>query len=277
MVHGKQHNCGAFDRLIGLFKKTYNVVAIDLPSHGRSSHFPPGSPLQLTQFVLALKRVTQYLNWEKFSLIGHSFGGQTGTYYSAIFPQQVQSLVVIDTMEPRPVPLQDTFTYLQSTLQDQLRLEDKLSVKTPPVYTYEEAYDKIKKNMSWELIDEAARDLIKRAVIEVDGGFAFTSDQRLKYPMRPIFTFEQQKEIVDKIQCPVLFLLADGNMDRYGTYLKDMYEFNSSRSNTTIVVVEGDHAVHQNYPERISDVIEEFITFKKLNKGVTKSSQNGVR
>lgn len=40
--HGWQDNCGTFDRLIPLLPKTIPVLAIDLPGHGRSSHFPTG-------------------------------------------------------------------------------------------------------------------------------------------------------------------------------------------------------------------------------------------
>lgn len=268
MLHGILHNCGAFDRLMSLLKIDHNVVAIDLPGHGRSSHFPPGAPLEFFQFVLAVKRVTNYLKWEKFSLVGHSFGGQIVTYFTAIFPQGIESVVVIDTMEPRPVLLHDTVTQLQTTLQRQLNLEDKLSDKSPPVYTHQQIFEKVKKNGDWGLSDEAAKDLIDRGVVQINGGYMFSFDQRLKYPSRPVLVFEQQQQIIKNIICPVLCILADGNMARYGMYLKQMYELNSKRSNTTIVMVKGDHAVHQNYPERISHLIDEFMITRKLNDKV---------
>lgn len=275
MVHGVQHNCGAFDRLIPLFKNNYNLVAIDLPSHGLSSHFPEGSPLNLIQFVLALKRVSNYLKWTKFSLVGHSFGGQISTYYAAIYPQDIQSLVVIDSMEPRPVPLNDTLTYLQTVLNQQLDLEEKLVKKSPPIYSYDEAYEKVKKNDKWNLTDEAAKDLMKRAVKSHQNGYTFTCDQRLKFPMRPLLTFEQQKEIMKNISCPVLFILTDGNMARYSTYLKQMYEYNCSKINNTIIIVKGDHAIHQNFPEKISHLIDEFLISKRLNSKVEHVTYNG--
>lgn len=276
MIHGLQHNCGAFDRLIRLFKNNYNLLAIDLPSHGRSSHFFEGSPLNLIDFVFALKRVTKHLKWTRFCVVGHSFGGQIGTYYAAIYPQEVQSLIVIDTMEPRPVPLSDTLTHLQTILNEQLKLEEKLEIKSAPVYTYDEAFEKVKKNEKWGLSDEAAEDLMERAVKPYKDGFTFTSDQRLKFPMRPIFIFEQQKEILKNIICPVLFILTDGNMTRYSTYLKQIYEYNCSKINNTIIVIKGDHAVHQNHPERISHLIDEFLISKRVNSEVEHVTYNGT-
>lgn len=266
MVHGIQHNCSAFNRLIPLLTGHYNITAIDLPGHGLSSHFPQGLLFNLYDFVLSIQRVVNFLKWDKFAYVGHSFGGQTGTYYTAFFPEYIDQLIIIDTMEPRPAPLEDTFFHTKSILSQYLRMESKLSSNSAPAYTYEEAFDKVKKNNLWELSREATEDLMERAVrTQHNGdGYTFTCDQRLKLVLRPVLTFQQQKEIVKNINCPVLFILADENMERYGTYLKEMYEFNNSRENNTIVVVKGNHAIHQNYPERISFLIDEFLIDKKI-------------
>lgn len=39
-LHGWLDNCGTFDRLIPLLPTKIPVFSIDLPGHGRSSHFP---------------------------------------------------------------------------------------------------------------------------------------------------------------------------------------------------------------------------------------------
>ena len=42
-MHGWLDNCGSFDRLLPYFPKNQRVICIDIPGHGLSSHYPPGS------------------------------------------------------------------------------------------------------------------------------------------------------------------------------------------------------------------------------------------
>lgn len=263
MLHGIGHNCGSFNQLVQKFERNYNIVTIDLPGHGFSSHFPAGLPLQFCDYILSIKKVVDHLAWDKFYIVAHSFGGQLGTYFSALFPQQVEALLIIDTMEPRPVLLEETLSYMQSSLADLLKLEKKIEGRPRPTYTFEDAFRKVQKNTLWPLSVEATKDLMERSVEQVEDGFAFVADQRLKNPMRPLLTFEQQTKILQNVVCPVLFVIADQNMARYSTYLKPAFDFNRSQKNCYIVVVAGDHAVHQNHPERISEILENFIETKQ--------------
>jgi len=47
-VHGWMDNAGTFDRLVPLLPKSIYFVAVDLPGHGRSSHYPNGIPYHYT-------------------------------------------------------------------------------------------------------------------------------------------------------------------------------------------------------------------------------------
>nr|CAH7753933.1 unnamed protein product [Callosobruchus chinensis] len=54
-------NAGAFDNLIPLLPHKFRYVCIDLPGHGRSSHFPPHLPLHTLNFLLDIAMAP---NWE---------------------------------------------------------------------------------------------------------------------------------------------------------------------------------------------------------------------
>lgn len=74
--HGWQDNAGTFDRLIPLLPKTIPVLSIDLPGHGRSSHFPPGIQYHVFwDYIPVVRRIVKYFGWEKVKLMGHSLGG----------------------------------------------------------------------------------------------------------------------------------------------------------------------------------------------------------
>lgn len=100
-IHGWQDNSGTFDRLIPLLPKTFSYLAIDLPGHGRSSHYPEG--LQYFVFwdgIALIRRIAKQHQWGKLKLIGHSLGGCLSYMYASSFPDDVERFVSIDIAGP---------------------------------------------------------------------------------------------------------------------------------------------------------------------------------
>ncbi|GIY72845.1 serine hydrolase-like protein 2 [Caerostris extrusa] len=89
-LHGWQDNAGSFDRLIPLLNKDLYIVAIDAPGHGLSSHLPAGTWYHYMDYMVEIKKIVDYLKWDKFSIIGHSVGGVMSLLYSSIFPNDVK-------------------------------------------------------------------------------------------------------------------------------------------------------------------------------------------
>ncbi len=52
-------------------------VAIDLPGHGLSSHYPEGMTYKASDSFFNIHRVQDHLKWEKSAIIGHSMGKKT--------------------------------------------------------------------------------------------------------------------------------------------------------------------------------------------------------
>lgn len=67
-IHGWQDNCGTFDTLIALMPSNVAVLALDMPGHGHSSHFPIGQFYHvLWDGLLSLRRIVKYYKWNKVS------------------------------------------------------------------------------------------------------------------------------------------------------------------------------------------------------------------
>ncbi|XP_024848575.1 serine hydrolase-like protein 2 isoform X4 [Bos taurus] len=97
-LHGWLDNANSFDRLIPLLPKDFNYVAMDFGGHGLSSHYSPGFPYHYQNFVSEVRRVAAALKWNRFSLLGHSFGGAVGGMFSCIFPEMVDKLILLESL-----------------------------------------------------------------------------------------------------------------------------------------------------------------------------------
>jgi pimeloyl-ACP methyl ester carboxylesterase len=78
----------------------YNVLAIDLPGHGRSSGQPPASVGEAAQTVLAL---LDALHIKRAALIGHSFGSLIALQTAADAPGRASHLGLVGAAFPMRV------------------------------------------------------------------------------------------------------------------------------------------------------------------------------
>ncbi|XP_022187744.2 probable serine hydrolase [Nilaparvata lugens] len=264
VVHGIQDNAGSFDRLLPLMSSDYFYVCIDLPGHGRSSHYPPGLPLQLLNYVTCVKRVVDHLNWTRFYYIGHSFGAYIGIHFAGAFPEMVEKLVLLDAFYSTITHVTKTAQTFRQCALDFLAHEQRLKKGVPPIYTYDEAVKKITSNRYSILDEESAKILLKRSLVETGtGGYKLSTDQRLKLSLQPYFTTKQQKNFLDRISCPVLTVFANSTYD-YSESQRNTHEYlYQNVKNYRFKVVQGQHDVHLQHPERVAPLVNEFLIDRK--------------
>lgn len=269
-LHGKQDNCGTFDRLVPLLRRRFYYVCLDLPGHGRSSHFPPGFRVTLESYALAAVRAADRLGWTRFACLGHSMGGMTGSLLAAAYPERVAALVMVDSAGPAPVYPEDTVPYMRRLCDGLLDVEAKAATRSAPAYTYGQALDLILTKRPSRLTRPAAEVLIARSLRELpdrgDGGgrrYALSTDQRLKVDYSMMFTPVQQMAVVQAVRCPVLYLRAADNDEHKEPGPKLTRKMYKSNPNVRVVKVDGNHDVHINHPERIAHLIDTFLVSER--------------
>jgi Predicted hydrolases or acyltransferases (alpha/beta hydrolase superfamily) len=152
--------------------------------------------LDFMDYVLSLIRVLDHLQWKSCYYIGHSLGGQLGLYLCSLWPQRVKRLVLLDTVGPFYTKTNSYLSHNRLLLDNILRTEEQFSSKKRPVYTYQEALDRIMTSRYSILTKEAAKIMIKRSLRKIsDEGFMFTPDQRLKARLTSLLNEEQQLQV----------------------------------------------------------------------------------
>ncbi|MEO0608092.1 MAG: alpha/beta hydrolase [Pseudomonadota bacterium] len=101
LVHGGRDQKRSWDRVAGRLAKTYRVVAHDLRGHGQSDWVTDGD-YGVMDHVYDLASLAEHLGLQRFTLIGHSLGGNITLRYAGLFPDRLEKLVAIEGLGPSP-------------------------------------------------------------------------------------------------------------------------------------------------------------------------------
>lgn len=200
-LHGWMDNINTFWKLapalVDGLASPAEVVAVDLPGHGRSSHKSLDGPtMLLMDYVYYVHEVMKHLQWEPedTTLIGHSMGGAVSLMYSAAF--SARTLIMLDSLGPY-VKEGGAAQHLRTHIKARLGGKDPQSV-----------YDNLDQAVEIRMLTattfpgkqyiskEAATQLVAGATTTLNDGKAeFQHDQRLKMPSIIYMTQDQVDEI----------------------------------------------------------------------------------
>ncbi|CAL8287655.1 unnamed protein product [Arctogadus glacialis] len=258
-LHGWADNCGTFDTLLPLLPQDYKYVAFDLPGHGQSSHRPPGVPYYFQSYVADLYRLVKALQWEKFSIIGHSMGGNIGGMFSALYPEMVDALVLLDSYGFLPTDVKEMPEVMRQGMEELLKYENR----EERVYTKDQAFQRLQAGNP-TLSEQSACILLERGTRQVEGGLVFSRDFRINLKNIMRFSTEQCLELQSRITTRVLVLLAEEGFEmRFAesnqTKLIPTIRQGYREPNGVVVTLPGDHHVHLNHPESVAPFITDFL------------------
>lgn len=92
LIHGLASNAGFWRYAIPELSKEYRVIAVDLPGYGKSGK--GAYPYSISFYAEQIKRLADELKIDKFTLVGHSMGGQIGIKFALMFPEKLDKLVL---------------------------------------------------------------------------------------------------------------------------------------------------------------------------------------
>ncbi|XP_014203282.1 serine hydrolase-like protein [Copidosoma floridanum] len=260
LVHGVLDNAGSFHRLISHLPSNYYYVAIDLPGHGLSSHFPTGLPLNFLNYVLVLRYVIEEFNWPKLHIVSHSLGAQLSVFYTFIYPGRVQRLVVLEGFYPRVLSEHQLLPWIRKTLDSATKQD------TPWTYTREQVMHSLKFKRNFALNSAAAEAMFDRSVTKIgNDSYRYNRDPRLKTYFLPLLSHDQLIGLLQKVDVKILGLFAQSSAEMYlPKAVRESAKLVEGLLDAKITFVPGNHDMHNNHPERVAPYIIAFLRDNNL-------------
>lgn len=95
--HTYLHISTAWDTL----GKNRRIIFYDQRGNGRSSPLKPGQSCTLADQIADLEALRAHLGFEKWDMLGHSWGGYLSMAYSARHPEHIAHLMIVDSAAPK--------------------------------------------------------------------------------------------------------------------------------------------------------------------------------
>lgn len=140
LIHGLMSHRGVWSSTIEALKDHFFCIAFDLPGFGDSDKPKIADYSIAAQAARALK-TADHFGVDRFTVFGHSMGGQIATYLAAVLaPQRIQRLIHVDGVVTGK---------LASKVQNVTRRLVALGMKFPPLYRWASALTEWKPLAYW--------------------------------------------------------------------------------------------------------------------------------
>jgi pimeloyl-ACP methyl ester carboxylesterase len=257
-LHGWLDNAASFVPLAAHLPGI-DLVAPDLPGHGRSAHLAPGADYSFAGAVNGVLDIADALGWERFALLGHSMGAGIGSLLAAACPQRVSHFVAIEALGALSEVPERTAGRLREAIAAARALPGKRLRVFPDIASAARA-----RMQANALSEPVARLLVERGLVPVqaDGGhpagYAWSSDPRLTLPTMVRMTEPQVHDLVRGIQCPTRVIHADPAQPYLPEALRRARAALLPRGE--LVVLPGGHHLHMEQPVEVAAVIGDFFS-----------------
>ncbi|PZQ28095.1 MAG: alpha/beta hydrolase, partial [Stenotrophomonas acidaminiphila] len=249
--HGWLDNAASFVPLAAHLPGV-QLVAPDLPGHGRSAHLAPGAEYTSGVAVNAVLDIADALGWDTFSLLGHSMGAGIASLMAAAVPQRVRRLVVIEALGGLAETVERTADRWREAIAAARALPGK------PLRVFADLAAPLRARMlANQLSEPAARLLVERGVRPVEGGFVWSSDQRLTLPTPQRLDEAQLSALVAGITCPTTVVYADPPQPYFPEPLRSQRA--ARLPDGRLHVIAGTHHLHMEDPAGVAAVVLGFL------------------
>lgn len=248
-LHGWMDNSASF---IPLAKHLtdFQIIALDLPGHGLSSHFPKYATFHFIDGVTLLIQLIEEYFTTPAILLGHSLGGCIASMASPFLQDKIEKAIFIDALGPLITEDEKSFNQYEKYLK-----KLKVFSNDGPNYPNKElAYAMRAK--SGDLSLDSAKLLCDRVLVKNEKGYAFNHDRKLLLPSPSRMNNEMVLDFLKKSSIRSLYIEA---MDGYPFNKNIIQSRINAMPNLSHQKLTGGHHLHMENPKAVAKAIKTFI------------------
>ncbi|WP_149474724.1 2-succinyl-6-hydroxy-2,4-cyclohexadiene-1-carboxylate synthase [Oceanobacillus polygoni] len=241
MLHGFTGSTKTWQHVKSAFGSGYQIIAIDLPGHGKTE----ATHVKTMEMCCAdLHALFQSLGFEKIHLVGYSMGGRTALSFAMTYPSMIQSLI-----------LESASPGIADEAERHLRVaaDEKLAerIERDGIQAFVDYWQDIPLFASQKNLPLRIQQAIRRERLT-------QTAEGLSQSLRAMGTGAQGSwwDRLESFERPVQLLVGELDPKFIATNKKMHAALKSSKM---IVCEDAGHAIHVEKPEIFGKLIEEFI------------------
>lgn len=243
-IHGAQNDHSVWALQSRYFAHHgFNVLALDLPGHGRSKGAALTSIEALSQWLLALLDAASI---EQAILIGHSMGALIALQTAHCAPDKVSHLALLGAAYPMKV----SDALLQAAVSDEASAFDMVNIWShlPPSQTA------VKKQGFPGLHGIGAALRLKQRIAQIN------PEQVLYRDFFACNAYQGGAQAAASVACPTLFICGARDMMTPARSAKALIDAIAATVDTRVVQVESGHEMMAEQPDAVLDALFDFAT-----------------
>ncbi|MBL1416486.1 MAG: alpha/beta hydrolase [Moritella sp.] len=261
-VHGWLDNAASFIPLAEALKDSlddgslpYQLIAIDLPGHGLSTH--KTGHYNFIEWVDDLYQIIKSQRWGPVTIIGHSMGAMICSILAATFPELVTRVVLIEGLGAISAEAEQTVNLLRKGIESRA-IYNKNSNQSMSRKNNALTLEKIVKArcLVSDLNEEHAKLICNRNLTINDNGVSFCSDPKLKVRSLVRLTESQVINILSSISTTCLIIVGGKGFPLIAKALKlELF----CKDNFKTMTLPGGHHVHMDNAAETASAIVKFV------------------
>lgn len=261
LVHGFQDHAQSWSRVAKRLCDRWFVVALDLRGHGESGWVGAGGDYHFYDYLNDVITVVDHLGLARFGLVGHSLGGNVTVFSTAMMPDRVSALVLLEGLGFQTHALSDTIGRLRRWQTSQQRGGLSLDVDgrrraRQQLVDVADAAERLRR-YNERLDPEHALELAATFTEPFEDGVAWRFDPLHKVPAAKPYLFDEVAAAWKSLTMPVLSLYGDETSWVPPDIDARMALVPHLRSG---VVERAGHNLHHDQPDVIADALARWMT-----------------
>ncbi len=237
LLHGYLESLEIWSEFSASLAVQYRVISLNLPGHGKSGVFGKVHTMEL--LAQTVKSVMDFLNTDKYFMVGHSLGGYVALAFLELFPECLSGLSLFHSH-----PLADSNEAIENRKREKMLIEkgkkDLIYTVNIPIAFATDNLEKFSEQVN--NAKEIARDIPGEGIVAVLNGM-------IKRPDR--------SDILARTSLPFLWIL--GRKDNYIPYEEIVKKIRLPQLGKLITLENSGHMGFMEEKKKSLDAIQGFL------------------